>query len=73
MTAPMKRRCGRSLLHAAHDWMDGVGLAHRCDGGSNYVDAFVTDDAGDQDVQAERGMYHSLDDFLPLYVESKPS
>lgn len=49
------RRCGVARLHAPHRY--DVGETWWCDGGSNYVDAFITREAGDQDVLAERGMY----------------
>lgn len=47
------RRCGVARLHAPH--AHGGGLM--CDGGSNYVDAFIERDGDDQDVKLELGMY----------------
>lgn len=49
------QRCGVARLHVPHRYT-GESETRWCDGGSNYVDAFVRD--GDtQDVDLERGVY----------------
>lgn len=49
------RRCGVARLHEPHSYR--VEETWWCDGGSNYVEAFVTREAGAQDVDFERGAY----------------